>query len=148
MGRTRATSVGEAMLIFEPFVSVEKMSAAYPYFFLSTPYTKYHGRKDLAYEDAKVIHRYLDDHSVPSFCPIVHFHHLGELTSEEVFRKLLPYMETSFGQIIPKLPGWNHSDGIISELKCFVKAGKPIYYLSWSQCADDLKQQHFAFVGK
>ncbi len=106
------------------------------FWYLATPYTKYPGGHEQAFEDAAKWAAFLLDCGMSVFSPIVHSHPLSKYVKKANntdHRFWLdtdrPFMEAACGMIVVQLPGWEKSDGIAEEIEIFCAAGKPILHL-------------------
>ncbi len=102
--------------------------------YLASPYSKYPGGVDAAYEEACWIAGRLWKAGVPVFCPIIQTHSLSKMVDlPATFEFWASYDHTmiaaSDGMIIAKMPGWQDSVGIQAEIAICAKLGKPVTYL-------------------
>ena len=105
------------------------------FFYLATPYSRFAGGIDRAYEAACEQAALLIRAGVPVFAPIAHSHPIatyGELDplDHEIWLPAdKPMMDAARGLIVCKLPGWDSSYGISIEIEAFKSAGKPIFFM-------------------
>lgn len=104
------------------------------YFYLATPYSKYVGGIEEAYQEAAYQASRLVKAKVKVFCPIAHTHPIaieGEMDPLDHTIWLPadePFMKNAFGLIVAKMPGWDESYGIAEEIKYFKSVNKPVLY--------------------
>jgi len=109
------------------------------YWYLATPYAKYHEGINAAFEAASRVAARLIADDVAVFCPIAHAHPIsayGNLsyTSHELWLPLdKRMMHGAHGLIVVRMPGWDESVGVRWEIEEFSKAYKPIMHLSWPE---------------
>lgn len=106
------------------------------YAYLATPYSKYKGGIDRAYEDACSLLARLLERGFDVFCPIAHGHGacihgglkaLDGMFWTEVDQKHLDRAEVL---LIAELPGWQDSVGVQYERDFFEETGRPIFYIN------------------
>jgi hypothetical protein len=104
------------------------------FFYIATPYSKFVGGRDKAWEAACKIRGLLMQAGISGYSPIAESHHVAKLCglgtdhhtwSEDNETK----MQASCGILVIKLPGWDQSAGIADEIARFRKMAKPILYL-------------------
>ena len=103
------------------------------YFYLATPYSKYHLGLHAAYEMACEQRALFVKARIPCFSPIVHSHAValyGEL--DPLDHKIwlpddAPFMALAKALVVVKAQGWEESYGIAEEIKAFAAAGKPVH---------------------
>ena len=105
------------------------------YWYLATPYSKYHLGLHAAYEMACEQRAVFVRAKIPCFSPIVHSHAValyGDI--DPLDHKIwlpddAPFMALAKGLVIVKAPGWQSSYGIDQEKIAFAQAGKPIHFM-------------------
>lgn len=107
------------------------------FWYVATPYSKYPGGLDAAFEEACRATAHLVRQGVKVYSPIAHTHPVakyGEIDpySHDIWLPVdRPFMDTAEGLIVVKMTGWDESYGISQEIKVFEAAGKPIKYMEW-----------------
>ena len=103
--------------------------------YLATPYTKYQGGVSMAYLEALRAAARCTVHLIPVFSPIVHFHpisaHIEPQSHEFWMQACAPFMSAAASVIVVKMPGWEKSAGLMSEIEHFRDARKIITFLHW-----------------
>lgn len=103
--------------------------------YLATPYTKYAGGIDAAFQAAAKLAARLLKNNVRIYSPIAHTHPLAIHGGMDPLDHAiwLPFdeamMEASDALVVAHMDGWHHSYGIQHEIKVFANAGKPIFDL-------------------
>lgn len=99
--------------------------------FLSTPYTKYPGGYDAAYDAARILtRRLLQTRAIVVFSPIVHSHPIASNEERELYLPLNTLMLCKADiLLVAHLQNWQESEGIAAEIKHFLIARKPIFDL-------------------
>lgn len=105
------------------------------FYYLSTPYSKFHMGLHAAYEMACEQRALFVKARIPCFSPIVHSHAValyGDL--DPLDHKIwlpddAPFMALAKGLVVCKMAGWRDSYGIDCEIKAFSDAGKPIHLM-------------------
>jgi Domain of unknown function (DUF1937) len=108
----------------------------YSFLYLATPYSKYQGGLQRAFEDAaKLTARLLINH-IKIYSPIVHTHPIavyGELNPLD-HSIWLPFdeaiMRVAPALLVAEMEGWKESYGVDQEIKIFGRDGKPIHYIN------------------
>ena len=108
----------------------------YSLIYLATPYSKYPGGLQKAFEDAsKLAARLLVNH-IKVYSPIAHTHPIaiyGELNPLD-HSIWLPFdeaiMRVSQALLVAEMEGWKESYGVYQEIKIFTRDGKPVHYLN------------------
>jgi hypothetical protein len=108
----------------------------YPLIFLSTPYSKYQGGLQVAFEDACKLAARLIINGLGIYCPIAHSHpiaYYGGINPLDVklwMRLNEPHIKAANALLVAELPGWKDSEGMKGEMDAFALVGKPIYYVN------------------
>lgn len=108
------------------------------FWYLATPYTKFPGGRERAYEEACKVAAALVLAGWKVFCPIAHAHpldtvgKLGDQTHDFWTDLDRPFMDAAEGLLVVKMDGWDTSRGVLEEIDIFTKAGKPTIYMEWS----------------
>jgi Domain of unknown function (DUF1937) len=108
------------------------------YWYVATPYTKYHHGRDWAHEHACRALANLWAAGAPAFSPIAHthstgafnFHHASKWEHEAWMTIDEPMMRAAHGLIVVMLDGWSSSKGVMEEIEFFQKRGRPIWYVT------------------
>jgi hypothetical protein len=113
-----------------------KRIAGTGYLYVATPYSKYPGGLNAAYDDACIAAASLISEGVAVFCPIAHSHGIAnqgiDHYSHEVWMRVdHAMMASARGLVVVQMPGWKESRGVTEEIARFVKDGKPIVYMEW-----------------
>lgn len=115
-----------------------RLNGCSTFWYLASPYSRYYAGTEEAFRVAAVAAAELVKAKVPVFCPIAHSHpvavHGGlPLEDHEVWLPAdKPFMETASGVVVLMIDGWNESVGVAHEIEHFERAGKPVWYLPWS----------------
>lgn len=103
--------------------------------YLATPYSKYPGGLDAAFEEASRVAAKLLRMGVKVYSPIAHTHPIAKYGNLDPLDHAiwLPFdqaiMDKASAMVIAKMEGWEASTGIRHEIGVFGQAEKPIYYL-------------------
>jgi hypothetical protein len=108
---------------------------AYPLCYVATPYSKFPGGVEVAYQAACELCARLLLAGVNVFSPIAHSHGIavhGKL--DPLDHKIwLPFdeavMQASNALLVAKMKTWEVSYGIDKEIEWFTAKGKPVHYL-------------------
>lgn len=104
-------------------------------YYLATPYTKYPGGHEAAFQEAARIHAALAGRGLDIFCPIVHTHPLvpyvpRELQTLDFWLRLDRWaMDHCDVLIVAMMDGWRDSAGVAREIEHFKQAGKTVVYM-------------------
>ena len=104
------------------------------YYYVATPYSRYPGGFEEAYQKACRHTCVLIRAGIPVFCPIAHTHgfaHYGDLPHVDAAlweRVDRAFLALAGGLIVVKMTGWQDSKGIAHEIATIEKRGRPIYY--------------------
>ena len=115
------------------------------YYYLSTPYSKYPGGLEAAFQMACRQAAILLKAKVPVYCPIAHGHAIGDANGIDPLdwdfwmEADAPMMEAAKGLIVVKAPTWGLSYGIAEERKVFAAAGKPIVWMEVDVLPEEFK---------
>jgi Domain of unknown function (DUF1937) len=115
------------------------------YLYLATPYSKYPGGINAAYELASREQALLVWAGVPVFCPIAHTHGAaihGDLDPKDhgIWLKAdAPFMDGAAGLIMLKAETWQDSYGMRKEQEAFRDAGKPVFWMTPGRIPDELR---------
>jgi Domain of unknown function (DUF1937) len=105
------------------------------FWFLGSPYSKYPGGLDAAFDEVVRVRGRLVVAGIPVFSPIIHSHpvaldcdidphdHAIWLPAER------PMLDAACGLIILRMAGWEDSYGLVQERKIFAAAGKPEVFM-------------------
>lgn len=105
------------------------------FWYLASPYSKYPGGHNAAFEEISRNAGLLLSHGVHVYCPIAHSHPISlygdvSLDSYDIW---LPADKAIFqfaeGMIVCMMDSWQTSHGVNWEIKEFTEAGKPIVYM-------------------
>lgn len=109
------------------------------FWYVATPYTKYPGGIDAAFEDACRAAAWLIERNVRVYCPIAHTHPISmhgriDPLNHDIWLPVdRPLMRAARGLIVCMLPTWRESYGISVEIAEFKAQGKPVYYMEWDK---------------
>ena len=103
------------------------------FYYLASPYSKFPGGIDAAYEAACKVAAECFAEGLLVFSPIAHTHSIAKIGGFgggfDVWRKYdLAMMQAAQGLIVAKLPGWRESEGVAAEIKWFADSKRPIIY--------------------
>ena len=107
-----------------------------PLYYLATPYTKYEGGIEAAFEAAAAITARLVKANLSVYSPIAHTHpvavHGGiDPLDHSIWLDFdLRMMRGADVLIVAQMQGWRESFGVSQEIKFFQNGGKPILYLN------------------
>lgn len=105
--------------------------------YLATPYSKYPGGLDDAWNDACRAAASLLRAGVPVYSPIAHTHPIAvnggiDPLDYTFWLKIDEAMMAAADElIVVMMPGWERSKGIEHEVRYFTLADKPIRYVPW-----------------
>lgn len=111
--------------------------------YVGTPYTKYPGGIEVAFKDACFLTSRLVGAGLKVYSPIVHCHAVavngGIDPLDHTFWLSVDaaMMHKADAIIVAMMAGWESSHGIQHEIRAFVAAGKPVYFMS----PDDLSYE-------
>lgn len=106
------------------------------FWYLATPYSKFPGGIDKAFEAACREAALLIRNGIPVYCPIAHTHPIamvGEINPYDHDIWLPadgPFMDAARGLIVCQLPAWDTSYGIAEEINVFTAAKRPIVFMT------------------
>ncbi len=112
------------------------------YWYLATPYSKYPGGLDAAFNAACKVAAKLIGKGELIYSPIAHTHPIAskswlDPSDHDIWLRLdEPLMHGAKGIIVAKLPTWEISFGVAFEIDWFTKAGRPIRYLELEEISD------------
>jgi len=118
---------------------LDELRASRGYFYISTPYTKYHAGIETAYIEACKVTAWLVRRNVNVYSPISHSHgpaihgDIDALSHAIWMPQQQPMMEAAHGLIVVKMLGWDESRGVAEEIAYFSRAGKPCHFMEWPQ---------------
>jgi hypothetical protein len=105
------------------------------FFYLATPYSKYPGGLQAAFDMACEQTALLVNAGVPVFCPIAHTHPVAMIAGMDPLDHTIwlpcdrPMMDAASGIIMVKAESWEESYGMKVELEAFVAAGKRVVWM-------------------
>ena len=115
-------------------VGIQKVFELDParFFYLATPFSGYvHGHIRAAEHAAQVAGALVEHTEVNIFSPIAHGHMLRAHMTPRPHAWWMgvdrPYMDAALGLIVAKLPGWDRSDGVQTEMMYFAQHLKPVF---------------------
>lgn len=117
--------------------TLEALKTNNGFWYLATPYTKYHAGIYTAYKMACVASAQLIHNGLVIFSPIVHSHPISKYGGiDPLDGKFWMSLDNKFlaitnGVIALEAPGWDTSIGVQEELKIVEGYKKPIYLLGW-----------------
>lgn len=122
---------GLTMIQFDPALA----KATPGYWYVGSPYSKFAGGIDAAFEQISAVTAGLLRLGIGVFSPIAHSHPVamhGALDPHDHSVWLpadRPLMDAACGLIVVAMPGWGESYGLSHEIDVFEAAGKTILYL-------------------
>jgi hypothetical protein len=105
------------------------------YWYVATPYSKYPGGLEAAFNLALDTCGLLIRFRVPCFSPIAHTHPIAIRCGIDPLDHNIwlpadePLMESAHGVIMVKAESWEQSYGMGEELKAFQRAAKPVIWM-------------------
>lgn len=105
------------------------------FYYLGSPYSKYHGGLDAANTAVCIEAARLVRSGVSVFSPIAHTHPIAVIGGIDPFDADLwlaldrPMMDAACGLIALQMDGWLQSRGLAHEIDVFRAAGKPIVWM-------------------
>ena len=118
-----------------------------PFWYLASPYSKYEGGIEAAFEMACKATAELIRRKVPVYSPIAHTHPiaihggLDPLDHEIWLPADSPMMKAAHGLIVWKAEGWRESHGIAFEIAEFASDGKPIVLIDPDNFAEEIEKK-------
>lgn len=105
--------------------------------YLGSPYSKYPGGVDEAFE---LVCRKAGDLMVKGyaiFCPIAHSHPIEKLSNTAKPHDFwlgqdMAFLDVCFGMFVYKMPSWEVSFGLNWEIDWMKRNGKPVEYIEWT----------------
>jgi len=107
------------------------------FWYVATPYSKYPGGIQAAFQQACIASAEMLREKIPLFCPIAHTHPIAvegkmKQTNHDFWLPAdQPMMDAAGGIIVVKMETWEKSTGVLYEIDQFETAGKPVRYLEW-----------------
>lgn len=107
------------------------------FFYLATPYSKYPGGIDAAFEEACKATASLIRKGLRVYSPIAHTHPVAKYGGIDPYSHDIwlpadkPFMDAACGLIVCKMSGWQESRGLLHEVEVFTIANKPVLYMEW-----------------
>jgi len=104
------------------------------FWFLGSPYSKYPGGIDAAFDAVVQARGKLVRAGVTAFSPIIHSHPVAKACGIDPHDHSIwlpserPMLDAACGLIVAMLDGWPNSVGLGEEIRLFRIAGKPIVY--------------------
>lgn len=122
--------------------AVNPVTPPWTFWYIATPYSKFPGGRELAFEMACEITARLAGHGLRVFSPIAHSHPVSRKmppsvsnTDHDLWINFdRPMMEAASGLISYEAQSWDVSRGMRAEIDYFIAAGKPI--VSWNPLSD------------
>jgi hypothetical protein len=108
---------------------------AVSYFYLASPYSKYHAGIEVAFGIVCQNAALLVQAGIPVYSPIAHTHPIaihGDIDPLDHSIWLpadKPFMDAACGLIVCQMAGWKDSYGVSFEIEAFKKAFKPIHMM-------------------
>jgi hypothetical protein len=105
------------------------------YWYLGSPYSKYPGGIDAAFEEICRIAGEFAKRRIPVYAPISHTHPIAvesgiDPLDHEIWLPFdEPMMRCAYGLIVATMATWKESKGLAHEIVTFQSAGKPVYFL-------------------
>ncbi len=117
------------------------------FFYLASPYSKYPGGRLEAFHKACYNAALLMMVRIPVFCPIAHTHTIGAAiprvfdTHDFWMAADKPFIQLAHGLIVLEMEGWQESEGVQFEIKCFREALKPVIPMTPGEVPSVLLEQ-------
>jgi hypothetical protein len=117
------------------------------FYYLATPYSKYEGGIEAAFEMACQATAELIRRKIPVYSPIAHTHPIavhGGIDPLDHGIWLLadqPMMKAASALIVWKAEGWRESRGITHEIAEFASDGKPIVMIDPENAAEEIERK-------
>jgi len=121
--------------------------------YVATPYSQYPKGIEAAFVDACKVTAALIEEGINAYSPIAHTHPIALYGSMDPLdhNRWLKFdaamMEAATELLVIEMPSWKDSKGIAIEIETFLKAGKPITYLTWPGLKFDRAQLKMAEQG-
>ena len=106
------------------------------YWYLASPYSKYHAGPAAAFVHVSRVAGALLQRRIPVFCPIAHSHPVSTHSDIPHDDHELwmwadgPLMAGAHGLMVVLMLGWRESVGVTEEIRRFRKWGKPVVWLA------------------
>lgn len=106
------------------------------FFYLATPYSKYHEGIDAAWKMACHQAALLVSAGIPVYSPIAHTHPIAIEGGIDPLDHGIwipadrPFMESAKGLIVCEMDGWDESLGVSIEIEAFKEMNKPVVYMT------------------
>jgi len=113
------------------------------FWYLATPYSKYADGLEAAFIEAAKATAFFVKNGVRVYSPIAHTHPVAVHGGLDPLDHAIwlpadrPFMETAYGLVVVKMPGWDASYGIGEEIKVFTAARKPVFHFPWPLQSED-----------
>lgn len=113
------------------------MRAVDGFLYLATPYSRFPGGIEDAFECACRCAAWLIRQGLSVYCPIAHTHPvaihggLDPLDHEIWMPADLPMMRAATGLVVAMMPSWEQSVGVKAEISQFQEDDKPVWWLKW-----------------
>lgn len=110
-----------------------------PYWYLASPYSKYPGGTEAAFQEVCKAAAQLIAAGVPVYSPIAHTHPIAlhgdmdPLDHEIWLPADMPLMKAAGGLLVLMMDTWQDSYGVSVEIGIFEGAGKPVHYMEWAR---------------
>jgi hypothetical protein len=124
-------------LPIEPDDLVEQLRFTTGYWYLATPYSKYPGGIEAAFQEACRVSAWLIRQEVRLYCPIAHTHPIAVAGGIDPHDHKIwlpadkPFMDAAEGIVVAMMPTWEESYGIKQEIDEFKRTGRILYYMRW-----------------
>ena len=117
------------------------------FYYLASPYSKFPGGIDAAFEEVCREAALLVRAGVPVYSPIAHTHPVAIHGDIDPFDHNIwleadrTFMEAAKGMILCRMEGWETSYGIGKELEYFQAAGKPVIHMTPGLVPEELTSE-------
>lgn len=107
--------------------------------YLASPYSKYPGGREEAYQEACKMAANLMEKGYNIFCPIAHSHAIETLGMTDVhdgdwwLKQDFAVLENCDELLVYQMPGWDESYGVRQEIDYAEQLGIPIKYLQYKK---------------
>lgn len=115
--------------------ALDKLRDVDGFWYVSSPYSKYPGGHDAAFDDICDVCVRLALDGLKFFSPICHCHPIAASAGRRLnhYNWLAldaPVANAAYGLVVVMMQGWEDSEGVEAEIAWFKAAGKPIHYVS------------------
>lgn len=118
-------------------LNIQEMKKLVGYWYVASPYSKYPGGMEEAFEEVSRAAGFLVEAGLSVFAPITHSHPIAKHGHIDPKNHTIwlpadkPLMLGAVGLVVCMLPSWEDSYGVRYEQDVFCELGKPSYYMRW-----------------